>query len=94
MGQKHGEEFKCEAVRLALTSGLTRKQVAADLRIGLSTLGKWISKYRAADQRTDLPSADTLKALDRLRREVRILKDFQGSADDPEDCRPAARGRS
>ncbi|WP_374303607.1 transposase, partial [Paracoccus sp. (in: a-proteobacteria)] len=34
--------FKREAVRIALTSGLTRRQVASDLGVGLSTLGKWI----------------------------------------------------
>lgn len=31
---KKSGEFKCEAVQLALTSGLSRKQVAADLGIG------------------------------------------------------------
>jgi len=30
MGTKHSMEFRQEAVRVALTSGLTRKQVAAD----------------------------------------------------------------
>jgi len=29
MAQQHTEEFRSEAVRLALTSGLSRKQVAA-----------------------------------------------------------------
>jgi len=36
------DAFKSEAVQLALTSGLTRKQVAADLGIGMSTLNKWV----------------------------------------------------
>ena len=31
MGLKRTDEFRQDAVRLALTSGLTRKQVAADL---------------------------------------------------------------
>jgi transposase-like protein len=31
---KHSEEFKQEAVRIALTSGLPRDRVAADLGIG------------------------------------------------------------
>jgi transposase len=31
---KHSEEFKREAVRIALTSGLPRERVAADLGIG------------------------------------------------------------
>ena len=74
MGHKHGEDLKREAVRLARSSGLTRKQVAADLGIGLSTLGKWISAYKP-EVPTDLPSADLLKEVEQLRRENRILKE-------------------
>ena len=74
MGHVHTEEFKREAVRLAKTSGLTRKQVAADLGIGLSTLGKWISAYRP-EAAADLPSADLLKEVEQLRRENRVLKE-------------------
>lgn len=59
MGQRHGEDFKREAVCLSRSSSLTRKQVAADLVVGLSTLGKWIATYRI-EQRPDLPSADLL----------------------------------
>lgn len=40
---KHSVEFKQVAVRIALTSGLPRERVAADLGIGKSTLGKWIA---------------------------------------------------
>lgn len=74
MGHGHGEDFKREAVRLARSSGLTRKQVAADLGIGLSTLGKWISAYQP-EVPADLPSADLLKEVEQLRRENRILKE-------------------
>lgn len=35
---KHTEEFKREAVRIALTSGLPRERVATDLGVGKSTL--------------------------------------------------------
>lgn len=73
MGQLHTEEFKREAVRLAKTSGLTRKQVAADLGIGLSTLGKWISADRPAAGQ--LVPVDLLKEVEQLRRENRILKE-------------------
>lgn len=38
--KKHTEEFKQEAVRIALSSGLSRRRVASDLVVGLSTLGK------------------------------------------------------
>jgi transposase len=46
---KHSEEFKQEAVRIALTIGLPRERVASDLGIGRSTLGKWVSQYRPSD---------------------------------------------
>ena len=46
MGIGRTEEFRSEAVRIALTSGLSHKQVAADLGIGLSTLGKWINSHK------------------------------------------------
>jgi transposase len=36
-------------VRIALSSGLTRKQVADDLGVGMSTLNKWITAYRDTD---------------------------------------------
>ena len=38
MGLKRTDEFRRDAVRIALTSGLTRKQVADDLGVGMSTL--------------------------------------------------------
>jgi transposase len=49
MASGHGTEFRREAVRLALTSGLTRKQIAADLGIGFSTLSKWVQQDRDKD---------------------------------------------
>jgi len=42
MANGHSEEFKRDAVRIALASGLTRRQVASDLGIGVSTLNSWI----------------------------------------------------
>ena len=53
MAHIHSDEFRREAVRIALTSGLTRKQVASDLGVGFSTLSKWIQKSRPGD----MPSA-------------------------------------
>ncbi|WP_264805023.1 transposase [Acetobacter estunensis] len=43
---KHTKDFKREAVRIALSSGLSRTRVATDLGIGKSTLAKWIVDYR------------------------------------------------
>jgi len=49
MGLKRTDEFRKDAVRIALTSGLTRKQVADDLGVGMSTLNKWITQHRDTD---------------------------------------------
>ena len=46
MGRIHKEEFRREAVRIALTNGLKRRQVASDLGVGFSTLAKWIQRSR------------------------------------------------
>ncbi len=61
-------------MRIALTSGLSRRQVADDLGVGFSTLNKWVSAHRG----TDLVSAedrDLARENERLRREVHILKE-------------------
>lgn len=71
---KHTEEFKQEAVRIALTSGLPRERVASDLGIGKSTLGKWIAQYRPTDL-ISAPQADLARENERLRLENRVLKE-------------------
>jgi len=74
MGLKRSNEFRQDAVRIALTSGLTRKQVADDLGVGMSTLNKWITAHRD----TDVVSKEDINLAqenDRLRREIRILKE-------------------
>ena len=57
MGLKRRDEFRADAVRIALTSGLTRKQVADDLGVGMSTLNKWVTAHRDTDvvSKEDLP---------------------------------------
>ncbi len=74
MGRKRSEEFRREAVRIALTSGLTRRQVAADLGIGFSTLSKWLQSRRR-DEVLSAPQEDLAKDNERLRHEVRLLKE-------------------
>ncbi|WP_127563095.1 IS3 family transposase [Nioella ostreopsis] len=74
MGLKRREEFRADAVRIALTSGLTRKQVASDLGVGLSTLNKWGTAHRDADVVSD-KDLDLARENERLRRENRILKE-------------------
>ena len=61
-------------MRIALTSGLTGRQVADDLGVGMSTLNQWMTGHRDTDvvSKEDL---DLAKENDRLRREVRLLKE-------------------
>ena len=61
-------------MRIVLTSGLTRKQVADDLGAGMSMLNKWITAYRDTDvvSKEDL---DLAEENERLRREIRLLKE-------------------
>jgi transposase len=74
MGHGRTDEFRQDAVRIALTSGLTRKQVADDLGVGMSTLNKWITACRDTDV---VSHEDRELALEneRLRRENRILRE-------------------
>jgi transposase len=74
MASRRSEEFRHEAVRLALTSGLTRAQIAADLGVGLSTLNKWVQRHRH-DDLMSCPHDDVEKENARLRKENRILKE-------------------
>ena len=74
MGTGKTDEFRKDAVRIALTSGLSRRQVADDLGVGLSTLNKWVNAHRD----TDVVSAEDRELArenERLRREIRILKE-------------------
>lgn len=74
MGTKRTTEFRQEAVRVALTSGLTRKQVAADFDIGFSTLNKWIEQDRKAPEKPTAQS-DLEREITELRKENRLLRE-------------------
>lgn len=70
----HIEDFKREAVRIALSIGLSRRRVAADLGVGLSTLGKRLCEYRPADLAPAL-QADLAHENERLRLANGSLKE-------------------
>ena len=74
MAPKRTDEFRQNAVRIALTSGLSRKQVTDDLGAGMSTLSTWRTAHRDPDviSQEDLGLA---RQNDRLRRENCILKE-------------------
>ena len=71
------KEFEEEAARLVRASGRTRREVAGDLGVGVSTLARWIAHRR--DRRIDAPGQaapgeDVAAELKRLRRENEILR--------------------
>src|SRR5918997_6155199 len=70
------KEFQDEAVRLALTSGRSRRAVAVDLGVGLSTLRHWIDRRREReiDDPPEDRQEDMAAELKRLRRENEILR--------------------
>jgi transposase len=74
MGTGRTDEFRKDAARIALTSGLSRRQVADDLGVGFWTPNKWVNAHRG----TAVVSAgdrEFARGNERLRREVRILKE-------------------
>lgn len=72
-GKRPTPEFRREAVRLALKSGRTRREIADDLGIGLSTLTRWVRQDRDADEPLE-DEPDLRAELKRLRRENAVLK--------------------
>jgi transposase len=74
MGTKRTAEFRQEAVKVAQTSGLTRKQVASDFGIGFSTLSKWIQQDRRAPEKPTVQS-DLEREVIELKKENRLLRE-------------------
>ncbi|WP_458789670.1 IS3 family transposase [Yoonia sp. MH D7] len=74
MATRYTDEFRRDAVRIATTSGLTRPQVSSDLGVGLSTLNKWVQKHQHDDLMSG-PHEDVERENERLRKEVRVLRE-------------------
>ena len=73
MGTKHTAEFRQEAVRVALASSLTRKQVASDFGIGFSTLSRWVRQDRETFPEPSV-QCDLVREVSMLRKENRLLR--------------------
>jgi transposase len=74
MALKPTPAFCAEAVRVALTSGLPRNQVAADFGVGFSTLSRWIQKDRRNPEKPTAQS-DLEREIAELRKENRMLRE-------------------
>ena len=74
MASKPPPEFRAAAVRVALTCGLPRQQVAADFGIGFSTLSRWIQQDRRNPEKPPIQS-DLEREVAELRKENRMLRE-------------------
>ena len=74
MGTVRTDESCKDAVRIALTSGLSRKQIAEDPGVGMSTLTRWITAHRDTDV-VSVEDRELALENERLRRENRILRE-------------------
>lgn len=73
--RKHYEDdFKEQAVRLALESQSSIPQIASDLDISAGNLRRWIREYRNRGNDLSGLSKDDAAELARLRRENKKLK--------------------
>ena len=72
MGKRFTKSFKDEAVQLVELHGVSMKQAASELGIGLSTLEKWVRAYRICE--SDGLTVSEKEELKRLREENRKLK--------------------
>jgi len=72
--QRHNNEFKLEAVRLAEREGMSVSQVARDLGINGSVLYDWIKKFGTQAEGSPL-TPDERDELTRLRRELRVVRE-------------------
>ena len=74
MAKRYTDEFGGDAVRIATTIGLTRRQLSSDLGVELSTLNKWVQQHQHDDLMSG-PHEDVEKENIRLRKEVRLLRE-------------------
>ena len=77
MAQCFTKAFEEEAVRLVRTSGRTKREIADDLGVGVSTLTRWLGNSRDRQVETaERPplGEDVAAELKRLRRENEVLR--------------------
>ena len=74
------EEFKREAVRLALSGEKSRIQVSRDLGVSNGTLTTWIAKFakplRMSGKAPHLSENERIRELERENRELRQERDI------------------
>ena len=85
-GKRPTPEFRRDAVRQALTTVRTRREIAEDLGIGLSRPTRWVRRDRDAEEPVE-DKSDLRADLKRLRRENAVLKQERDSLKIGRFCR-------
>ena len=86
MAPRPAPEFRAEVVCWALTSSFSRRQVAADLGVGFSTLSRWNQQDRRNPEKLAAQSELEREAA-RLRKENRLLQEERDILKNPR-CSP------
>lgn len=73
MARKFSEEYKEEAVKTAIRSGASLKQVSKDLGIGESTLSRWVLTYKYKHKGGEI-SIEEREEIKQLKAEIHKLK--------------------
>lgn len=73
-GKRPTAEVRREAMRLPLTNGRRRREIADDLGVGLSTPTRWVRQDRDTEEPVE-EEPDLRAELKRLRRENAVLKE-------------------
>ena len=72
--QEYPADFKTQAVQLAITSGKSRRVVADELGVGMSTLSKWVKQHhRTSNAVQTISLISGLTTEQSLEQEVRRL---------------------
>ena len=78
MGKKrrvYSKEFKEQAVKLVITSGRTRKEIAEELGICYKTLSTWVRLYQDKSGKSVLAiTASEREELIKLRRDIKRVE--------------------
>lgn len=81
---KYSVEFKVEAVKLVIESSRAIADVAREISVNETTLGVWVSKYRAEHEGEEPPLSISdrarLRELEKENRELRMKSEFLGKA--------------
>lgn len=78
MSRKYDKEFKLNAVNFVLEKKVPSTRVSQDLGMGLSTLQRWMSEYKAHGANNAFPGSGNLRTEDaeyrQLKRENELLR--------------------